>query len=518
MIPKRCVKNGYSGLCGFKLYAANDSEIRTYGICNLEICCGLRRVFKWPFIVCDVKQPIIGADFLRNFKLAVDLYNNRLVDLVTNLYVCGSKSMNFEGTIRCINSSHPYADLLESFQEITQPPTFKDIPEHSVYHHIETTGPPVHARARRLAPHRYDKVKQEFQLMQELGICRPSSSAWASPLHVVPKKGGDIRPCGDYRMLNSITKPDRYPLPRIQDFAYGLHNKKIFSKIDICRAYHFIRINPDDIEKTAIITPFGLYEFPRMTFGLRNAAQTFQRFINNTVLSGIERLNHNSSNQKGSNDHNETTGQSFLFGYLDDVIIGSENEQVHKEHLRKLFDRFKKYKMSINLGKCVFGQPKIEFLGYEVSEKGIGALPEKVKAIEDYPRPETIEQLRRFLGMLNFYRNHIPNAAQVQGVLDRYLHGTKKKDKSKIDWTDEAVQAFEKCKVNLKNAATLSHPIAGAHLALMTDASDFSIGAVLHQKENNAWRPLGYFSKRLTESQKKYCTGTFGDLFRHSLL
>lgn len=498
VLPKRCAQKRITEPCEFKLYAANDSEIKTYGLCNLEITFGLRRVFKWPFIVCDVKQPIIGADFLRNFKLMVDLFNNRLVDLVTNLYVCGSKCLAFEGTIKCINSSHPYADLLETFQDITRPPTFKDIPEHSVYHHIETTGPPVHSRARRLPPHRYEVVKKEFQLMQELGICRPSNSEWASPLHVVPKKNGDIRPCGDFRMLNAITKPDRYPIPRVQDFTYGLHKKKVFSKIDICRAYHFIKINPEDIQKTAIITPFGLYEFPRMTFGLRNAAQTFQRFINNTVLAGIETLDRN--------NQNNLTEHSVVFGFLDDVIIGSDNESIHKEHVRLLFERFSKYKMTINLGKCVFGQPKIEFLGYEVSEEGISPLPDKVKAIETYPKPETIEQLRRFLGMLNFYRNHIPGAAKVQGILDRYLHGARKRDKRKIDWSDEASSAFEQCKENLKNAATLSYPITDAKLGLMTDASDFSIGAVLQQKENNVWKPLGYFSKRLTESQKKYCT------------
>lgn len=142
VIPRKYVKNSVLQKCEFKLYAANDSEIKTYGICNLELTFGLRRTFKWPFIVCDIKQPIIGADFLRNFRLTVDLYNSKLINLVTNMYVCGSKSCNFDGTVKCINSGHPYADLLNSFQEITRPPTFKDVPEHTVYHHIETTGPP----------------------------------------------------------------------------------------------------------------------------------------------------------------------------------------------------------------------------------------------------------------------------------------------------------------------------------------------------------------------------------------
>jgi len=143
---------------------------------------------------------------------------------------------------------------------------------HYITHVIETRGQPVRTRARHLPPNRYKLAKDEFNHMLQLRIIRPSSSSWSAALHMVPKSNGDWRPCGDYCPLNAMTALNRYPIPNLPDLSSKLHGSRVVSKIDLVRAYYQIPVHPDDIPKTAVMTPFGFSEFLRMPFGLRNAA------------------------------------------------------------------------------------------------------------------------------------------------------------------------------------------------------------------------------------------------------
>lgn len=466
----------------YQLYAANNTPIKTYGEKTVRLNLGLRRSFSWNFIIADVKTSILGADFLKHFKLLVDLHRRKLIDNVTELSIDAFEvTSGGDSSIHFISSDQVYHDILKLYPEILRPMSLKEPAKHDVIHRIETTGQPLFARARPLPPDKYKAVKEEFEHMIEQGICVPSNSPWASPLHVVKKKDGGLRVCGDYRRLNAVTLPDRYPLPRIQDFTHQLHNMKIFSKLDIKMAYYWIPIAKEDAQKTAIITPFGLFEFKCMTFGLRNASQTFQRFMHQ-VLRGIDNC----------------------FCFVDDILIYSEEENQHKILLKQVLDRLKQYGVMLNLEKCEFGKQNTKYLGYEVSSNGIKPIQERTEAISKYPLPKTIAELRRFLGMLNFYRSCLPRQAELQAELNKYLHNRKRKDNTPIELSTEAKAAFEKCRSSILEATELMHPIPGCELAIMSDASDCSLGAVLQQKVEGTWRPLSYFSKSMSATQRRY--------------
>lgn len=464
-----------------QLFAANNTPIKTYGEKTIRLNLGLRRSFTWTFIIADVKTSILGADFLRHFQLLVDLHKKKLIDIVTNLSINTIEISTPSEAIHLINSSQDYHGILKTYPNVLRPMSLKQPPKHNVVHYIETTGPPLFARARPLPPDKYKVAKEEFERMMEMGICQPSKSPWASPLHVVKKKDGGIRICGDYRRLNAVTQPDRYPIPRIQDFTYQLKDMKLFSKIDIKTAYYWIPINKEDAKKTAVITPFGLFEFNCMTFGLKNGSQSYQRFMHE-VLRGI----------------------SGCFCYIDDILLFSKCEESHKKLLHEILQRLEKYGVSINVDKCEFGKNTIDFLGYKVTAEGIRPPQERTDAISTYPKPKTIIELRRFLGMLNFYRDCLPHQADLQHELNKYLHNKRKNDKTPIEWTPEAENAFEKCRQSISEATTLAYPSVGNKLVIMTDASDHSLGAVLQQKDLEVWKPLAFFSKTMSANQRRY--------------
>ena len=315
-----------------------------------------------------------------------------------------------------------------------------------------------------------------------MGIIASSESEWSSPLHLVPKSNGEYRPCGDYRALNSITKTDRYHIPNINSFSSRLANKACFFKIDLTSAYHQIKLHPDDIPKTAITTPFGLFEFCHMPFGLRNAAATFQRAMDKMF-----------SNLK------------CVFIYLNDILVFSHDEESHLKDLDSVFEVIDKYNLKVSLSKCVFYVKELDFLGFNVSADGLRPTAQKSNELSEFPYPTDSKSLRRFLGMVGFYRKLVPKFASIVLPLTECIR-VKPNHKS-LELTDSEKQSFDEIKKVLSELKALAHIQTGyTHFQLVTDSSQYTVGAALHQMVNDHPIPVGFFSKKLSQAQRNYLT------------
>jgi cleavage and polyadenylation specificity factor subunit 1 len=478
-----------------RLRAANGTEIPVYETeRRLTVDLGLGRDYSFNFIVAAVPTPILGADFLRQHGLVPYLQSNQLIDGRTFLSSgCSSRrpaDRHPDIAHVSLDSNSPppdgpqFAEIRRSpqFQQLCVPPIgFPTVKTPGVVHRIFTRGNPVHSRPRRLLPEKLTAAKKELELLLERGILEPSSSEWASPIHLVKKPGNvGYRMVGCYERLNAITVPDRYPVPDVQTFTDQLDGATIFSTVDLARAFAQIPVREIDRPKTAITTPFGLYQYTRMPFGLCNAAQSFQRLMD-TVLRGMPRV----------------------FAYIDDILLFSPDPATHRSDLEDLFDRLAKHGLVVRPEKCVFGQEKVRFLGLEVSPTGVRPTPDKVDDLLKMPPPRSITELRRFIGMINFYHRFVPHLA---GVL-RPLHDLVNKRKREFHWSAEHATAYDLAKSGLASASLLAFPRSNVVTQVAADASDDAVGAVIQQYQAGRWVPIAYHSRKMSTSQLKWSTG-----------
>ena len=360
-----------------------------------------------------------------------------------------------------------------------------------IYHEIPLMDDvPVRQRYRRLPPSQFSLVKSHIQELLQRGIVRVSSSPYSSPIVVVRKKCGDIRLCVDYRQLNAKTRKDAYPLPRIEESLDALTGAKWFSTLNLASGYNQVPMSERDKEKTAFCTPFGLFEFNRMPFGLCNAPGTFQRLM--------ERI------------FGDQSFQSLLL-YLDDIIIFSTSFSQHLQRLEMVLSRLQQHNLKLKMSKCHFFQREVRYLGHIISPAGVATDPEKTRAVAEWKRPSTVTELRGFLGFASFYRRFVEGFAKHAAPLHRLvgeLEGSKKKPRSKVSaklegqWSESCEKAFQTLKNKLVTTPVLGYADFKKPFILEVDASHQGLGAVLAQEQDGARRPIAFASRGLRPSER----------------
>jgi hypothetical protein len=289
-----------------------------------------------------------------------------------------------------------------------------------------------------------------------------------------------MRFCIDYRRLNAVTIKDAYPMPRIDDIFDALRGASIFSTFDLAAGYWQIPVGDEHIHKTAFRTTDGLFEMTRMPFGLTNAPATFQRMMDRVL--------------KGMKWHK-------CMVYLDDIVLFSTDMATHLRDMEELFARLAEAGLKLKLSKCHLIQERIPFLGHVVSAKGIETDPAKVAAVTSIPAPTKTEELRRFLGMMGYFRKFIPDFAARVAPLNRIL-----RRKAKLVWDTQATEAFDDLKTALISAPVLAFPDHNKPFIIRSDACGFAISAYLanEAEDGEAGPPIAYYSRAMTTAESNY--------------
>ena len=345
-----------------------------------------------------------------------------------------------------------------------------------ITHRINVPGdqPPLYIPAYRIPHSRRTAVNECVQNMLDEGIIAPSSSPWNFPIIMVPKSDGSWRLVVDFRRLNELTVPDRYPCTHMGDLLSSLGSNKYFTSLDLMQGFLQVPLHDESKELTAFSTERGHFHYTRMPYGLRSSPITFTRLIN-TVFHGLL--------------------GTVLFAYMDDIIIPSQTLDEHLAKLELVLQRLAEAKLKIKLKKCRFLRKEVQYLGHKISHHGIEVTDEKVKSITNYPVPSNCRQLKSFLGLAGFYRAYVSKYASVAAPLTDLL-----KQDVPFVWGERQQTAFDTLKKALTNPPVLAHPDFEKDFYLVTDASDKGIGSCLMQKYQDKFRPIAYYSHKLRTS------------------
>lgn len=446
------------------------------------------------FIIPSISQRLIlGVDFCKAFKIFPDIIGTVDVLTLPTLSECSSDLFNIEGKSDCeASDKHQFEESFYPLSEtqrtqlntvISLFPNFEKQGlgrTNLIKHKIDVANAlPIKQRYYPVSPAIEKLMFKEIDRMLSLGVIEASSSPWSSPMRLVVKPN-KIRLCLDARKVNSVTEKDAYPLPSIEGIFSRLPKANLITKLDLKDAYWQIALEESSKPLTAFTVPGRpLYQFVVMPFGLCNAPQTMCRLMDQLIPPDLRHC---------------------VFGYLDDLVIVSEDFETHLEVLVRIASQFRKANLTLNVTKSKFCVTKVNYLGYVIGDGGITTDIDKVSAINNWPVPKNLKQVRGFLGLAGWYRRFIENFSTVVFPITEVL-STKKK----FVWTEEAQEAFRRIKNLLTTAPVLVNPNFEKKFFLHCDASDFGIGAVLVQlDEDNQERPIAFMSRKLSTSQRNY--------------
>ena len=331
-----------------------------------------------------------------------------------------------------------------------------------------------------LSEHELAVLREYIASAQQKGWIRRSISPAGSPILFVPKKGGKLRLCVDYRGLNKITRKNRTALPLISAILDRLGKAKLFTKLDLKDAYHRLRIRKGDEWKTAFRCHYGHYEYQVMPFGLVNAPASFQQYIND-ALEGLVDIT--------------------CVVYLDDILVFSENAEQHEDDVKEVLRRLRKAGLYANLGKCEFSVNTVSFLGFVVDQQGVHMEEDRVRAIAEWPAPRSVKDIQVFLGFTGFYRRFIKNYSKIVAPLTDCL---RKRAPGFPILGPKAMRAFECLKTAFQDGPILNHFDPVRRIRIETDASQFAIGAIISQLHDDKWHPVAFLSRKLQDAETRY--------------
>ena len=353
-------------------------------------------------------------------------------------------------------------------------------------HHIQLNDyTPIWIKHRHFPKPIEDEMEAQCRDLLANDIIEYSNSNWSAPCVPVRKSDGSLRLCIDYRKLNNVTQAENFPMPNLNNCLYKAHKMKYFTKIDLVKGYYQVSLDNDSKPLTAFSTTNNHYQFKRLPFGLKNSGIAFQKMMKH-VLAPLKTSN--------------------IQVYIDDVLIISSNFQEHLSHVKKVLSTLRNYGIKIKVKKCEFFRPEISFLGHILSSNGIQKSQEYIKKVTEYQKPNTVKEMRKFLGLINFQRKFISKCSEICKPLTELM---KKPDKMKIEWSNTREEAFNKLKSEVEKDIILTYPDYSENaqkLELYVDASDNGAGACLMQNQGDNYKVIGYNSMCFSQTQKNYST------------